>query len=157
MSVIKNYLAFLIITLVMSGCASTKVENEYTNLRVSQNELQSSKWAELVRFPARYPESAAINAIEGCATVEYVVTPQNEVKDIKVVTTTEKHFGIAAAKVVANWKWSDLPNGIITQAVKTQTRFDFCFDKPNQSCTTITPKYVCPGDDIIYSTGMRLN
>ncbi|WP_434952115.1 energy transducer TonB [Shewanella sp. HL-SH4] len=154
---IKNYLGFLIITLMASGCASTKAENEYTNLPVTQNELKSSKWAELVRFPARYPESAVMNSIEGCVTVEYVVTPQNEVKDIKVITTTEKEFGLAAAKVVKSWKWSDLPKGIITQAVKTQTRFDFCFDKQNQSCTTIKPKYSCPSDDIIYSTGMRIN
>ena len=142
---------------MVSGCASSKVENEYTNLPVAQNELQSSKWTELVRFPARYPESAAMNSRDGCATVEYVLTPQNEVKDIKVITATEKQFGIEAAKAVKSWKWSELPKGIITQAVKTQTRFDFCFDKPNQSCTTITPKYSCPGEDTIYSTGMRIN
>jgi len=152
----KNYLGALIITLVASGCASTEIENgnEYANLPVSKNELQSAKWSTLNRFPARYPENAVMNSVEGCATVEYVLTPQNEVKDIKVVATTEKQFGTAAAKVVKNWKWSALPAGIIQQAVKVQTRFDFCFDKPNQSCTTISPSYWCPGDDIIYSTGM---
>lgn len=154
--VIKNHLACLLITLLLSGCASTQIENKYTNLPVTQNELQSSKWAELVRFPARYPEHAVMNSVEGCATVEYVVTPENEVTDIKVISTTEKQFGIVAANVIKNWKWSDLPKNIITQPVKTQTRFDFCFDAPNQSCTTITPKYSCPSDDIIYSTGMRI-
>lgn len=154
---IKNYLGFLIAVFILIGCVATKVENEYTNLSVTQNELQSPKWAELVRFPARYPESAVMNSKEGCATVEYVITPQNEVKDIKVITTTDKQFGIAATKVISNWKWSDLPKGIITHAVKTQTRFDFCFDTPNQSCATITPKYSCPSDDIIYSSGMRIN
>lgn len=154
----KNYVGCLIITLITTGCASTKVENEheYADLPVTQNELQSSKWSELVRFPARYPINAAINSLEGCATVEYVVTPQNEIKDIKMIATTDKQFGITAAKAVQSWKWSDLPKDIITQPVKTQTRFDFCLDKPEQPCATSTPNYSCPSDDILYSTGTRV-
>lgn len=153
----KNYFGVLIITLLASGCASTEVGNEYTDLPVTHNELQSAKWADLNRFPARYPENAAINSVEGCATIEYVITPQNEVKDVEVIAATERQFGVAATRVVQNWNWSDLPEGIITKAVKTQTRFDFCFDEPNQSCKTVTPEYSCPGDDIIYSTGRRMN
>ncbi|MDO6712784.1 energy transducer TonB [Aliiglaciecola sp. 2_MG-2023] len=152
----KNSIVILITTLIVGGCASTKVEKEYSDLSVTQNEIQSSKWSQLNRFPPRYPKQAAIKSIEGCATVEYVITPQNEVKDITVIASTSKQFSKAAVNVIKNWKWSELPKNILTQPVKTQTRFDFCFDKPNQPCSTITPNYSCPSDDIIYSTGMRV-
>jgi len=154
---IKSHLVLGVFAAMVSGCASTNIANDYTNLPVTQNALQGAEWSALERFPARYPESAALNAEQGCATVEYVITPDNEVKEITVITATDKKFGIEAAKVIKNWKWSELPKGLITQAVKTQTRFDFCFDKPNQSCTTITPEYSCPSDDVIYATGVRLN
>ena len=97
-----------------------------------------------------------MESTEGCATLEYVITPQNEVKEVTVITSTNKHFSKAAKNVIRNWKWSDLPKNIITESVKTQTRFDFCFDKPNQPCSSITPKYSCPSEDIIYSAGMRV-
>lgn len=42
----------------MSGCASTKVENEYSDLSITHNEIQSSKWSQLDRFPARYPKKS---------------------------------------------------------------------------------------------------
>jgi len=154
----KNNIGILITTLIIGGCASTKVEKakvekEYSHLSVTHNEIQSSKWSQLNRFPARYPKQAVMKSIEGCATIEYVITPQNEVKDITVIASTNKYFSKAAEGVIKNWKWSDLPKSIRTQPVKTQTRFDFCFDKPNQPCELITPKYSCPSEDIIYSTG----
>ncbi|MBE0379036.1 energy transducer TonB [Pseudoalteromonas prydzensis] len=152
----KNSIIILITTLIVGGCASTKVEKEYPDLSVTQNEIQSSKWNKLNRFPPMYPKQAVINSIEGCATVEYVITPQNEVKDITVIASTNKQFSKAAVAVIKNWKWLELPKSILTQPVKTQTRFDFCFDKPNQPCSSITPNYSCPSEDIIYSTGMRV-
>lgn len=153
----KKYLGLALVTLLASGCASTEAEREYTDLAVTPNELQSSKWSALERFPARYPERAAMNSVEGCATVEYVITPENDIKDVQVVAATDPQFGTAAANVVENWRWSELPEGIISEAVKTQTRFDFCFDQPNQSCEMVEPSYSCPGEDIIYSRGMRMN
>ena len=152
----KNSIIILITTLIVGGCASTKVEKECPDLSVTQNEIQSSKWNKLNRFPPMYPKQAVINSIEGCATVEYVITPQNEVKDITVIASTNKQFSKAAVAVIKNWKWLELPKSILTQPVKTQTRFDFCFDKPNQPCSSITPNYSCPSEDIIYSTGMRV-
>jgi TonB family protein len=152
----KSNISILITTLIMSGCASSKVENEYSDLSITHNEIQSSKWSQLERFPARYPKKAVMKSIEGCATIEYVITPQNEVKDINVVASTSKYFAKAAENAIKNWRWSELSKSILTQPVKTQTRFDFCFDKPNQSCSSITPKYSCPSEDIIYSIGMRI-
>jgi protein TonB len=152
----KNKIGILFTILIVSGCVSTKVDKEYSNLSVTHNEMQTSKWSQLNRFSARYPKQAVMNSLEGCATIEYVITPQHEVKDITVIASTSPYFSKAAKNVIKNWKWSDLPKNILIQSVKTQTRFDFCFDKPNQSCSSITPKYSCPSEDIIYSTGMRI-
>ncbi|NQZ23253.1 MAG: energy transducer TonB [Colwellia sp.] len=152
----KSNIAIIITTLILIGCASTKVQNEYSDLSVTDNEIHSSKWSQLNRFPARYPSQAAMKSIEGCATIEYVITPQNEIKDINVIAATNQHFAKAAENVIKKWKWSELPKSIVTQPVKTQTRFDFCFDKTNQPCSSIEPKYSCPSKDIIYSTGMRM-
>lgn len=150
----KSNIGILISTLIVSGCASTTMENEYSDLSVTDNELISSKWSQLNRFPARYPIKAARKSIEGCATIEYVVTPQNEIKDVRVIVSTKKYFAEAAEDVIKNWNWSELPKNILAQPVKTQTRFDFCLDKKSdQPCELITPKYYCPSEDIIYSAG----
>jgi TonB family protein len=154
----KNNMAILIATAIMSGCVSTNVETvkEYPNLSVTHNEIQSSKWRQLNRFSAKYPIQTVKKSIEGCATIEYVITPENEVKDITVIASTNQYFSKAAQDVIRKWQWSVLPKNILSQAIKTQTRFDFCFDKPNQPCAAISPTYSCPGEDIIYSTGMRI-
>lgn len=98
----KSNISILITTLIMSGCVSTKVENEYSDLSITHNEIQSSKWSQLDRFPARYPKKAVMKSIEGCATIEYVITPQNEVKDINLVASTSKYFAKAAENVIQN-------------------------------------------------------
>ena len=149
----KKQLFLIIPALILNGCASTKVAYEYADLSVTQSEMQTTKWNQLTRFPAMYPRQAVMKSLEGCATVEYVITPQNEIKDIKVVNTTHSYFADVAANVVKKWKWSDLPKNIISKPVKTQTRFDFCFDSPNQECALVEPSYSCPGEDLIFSSG----
>ena len=153
---IKQFILTLVGVLATSGCTSTKNTVEYANLALTDNELAQPKWADLKRFPARYPEQAVINSLEGCATVQYVITPDNEIKDVAVVESTNRNFSVAAKDVITNWKWKDLPNNIISDPVKTQTRFDFCLDKANQNCSVIEPKCSCPGEDIIHSRGMML-
>lgn len=143
-------------TLVMAGCATTSTNNEYPNLAVVDNELGKSKWEQLERFPARYPQHAVINSQQGCATVEYVITPNNEIKDISVVKSTNSHFASVAKDVVNRWKWSELPKNVIAEPVKTQTRFDFCFNAGTQNCELPNAEYACPGEDVIYSRGMKI-
>lgn len=130
---------------------------DYSRLPVQQAVLHSPTWQALQRFPALYPLSAAMKHVEGCATVEYVVTPQNEVADLKLIAATDKRFAVEAVKVVKQWPWSNLTKGSISAAVKTQTRFEFCFDEPQQSCESKAKKSVCPGEDVIFSAAGRLN
>lgn len=152
----KSLIKLTGVVIIASGCASTKVAYKYPNLPVVQDELNTSKWNQLVRFPARYPKQAAMKSIQGCATVEYVITPQNDIKDIKIVKSTNKVFDAAATEVVEKWKWSEFPKYPLTHPVKTQTRFEFCFDTPEQSCAAIDSKYSCPGEDVIFSSGRLL-
>lgn len=149
----QNSIRILACVLLLAGCATTTPEPEFSHLPVAQNEMLASHWQGLNRFPARYPVQAVVKSLEGCATIEYVISPQNEIKDVVVVAATHHFFAEAAQDVVKKWRWSELPKNIISQAVKTQTRFDFCFDTAEQSCATITPQYSCPASDIIYSTG----
>jgi protein TonB len=130
------------------------VHQQQWKMSIRTYQLLIMKWSQLNRFPARYPIKAARKFIEGCATIEYVLTPQNEIKDVRIIASTKKYFADAAEDVIKNWDWSELPKNIINQPLKTQTRFDFCLDKkPNQPCELITPKYSCPSKDIIYSAG----
>lgn len=152
----KIQISFIISVLVLGGCASTKVEREYNDLSLTNNELQSEKWKGLNRFPARYPEKATFGGVEGCATIEYVVTPQNEVKDIIVVAASKKYFANSAAKVVKNWKWSILPKNLTSEPIKTQTRFDFCLVQPDSLCKPNYSEYTCPSTDIIFSKGIKV-
>lgn len=65
----KKNIGILITTLIIGGCASTEVDKEYSHLSITHNEIQSSKWSQLNRFPARYPKQAVMKSIEGCATI----------------------------------------------------------------------------------------
>ncbi|WP_194755956.1 energy transducer TonB [Aliidiomarina indica] len=154
----KMYLSVAALAaLVIAGCTSTEpTDSSYADVPLSQGELQKDKWSDLIRFSPRYPEQAVMQSSEGCATIEYVITPDNTIHDLHVVTATNRLFGVSASNVVHNWNWSDLPQGIISEPVKTQTRFEFCFDRADQPCTEIQPVHACPGDDVIYSRGMRM-
>jgi len=115
--------------------------------------MNSEKWQQLQRYYANYPVKGISDLVDGCATIEYVITPQNEIKDLRVVTATRKNFADAAKFAVTRWEWASLPKNIISQPVKTQTRFEFCLGKPNQPCTGPIPIHACPGEDALYSTG----
>ena len=151
----KNYYGVFIIPLFVMGCSSTQ-QSQSPNAAVTPQKFNSPHFAELHRFPARYPESAVVNALEGCATLEYVVTPVNEVTEIQVIATTEQQFAIEAAKVIPKWQWSALPKGMRNEALKIQTRFEFCLEQPNQRCEAKAATSSCPGEDVIISKGVRL-
>lgn len=150
---LKKLLCLLITTFVVSSCTTPKKPFEYTALAVKQNEMNTEKWRHLQRYFANYPVNGVSDLVNGCATIEYVITPDNEIKDLRVVTATRKNFAEAAKYAVTKWEWADLPKNIISQPVKTQTRFEFCIGKPNKPCAEEIPVHACPGEDTLYSTG----
>lgn len=152
----KRYLSMVSAIFVLSACANNQAvqdNKQYSNLPLTENAMNAPKWSALERFPARYPIAAAKKRVEGCATIEYVITPLNEIKSMKVISATQSYFAESAVNVLSNWKWAQLPKNLTSEPIKTQTRFDFCLNKPNVACETVKPEYSCPSTDIIYSSG----
>jgi len=140
--------------LILVGCVSTPENKpDYSSLALSDGELLKDKWKDLNRYAARYPLAAAKSSKTGCATVEYVITPEYEIRDVVVTNASDKVFSKNSKNVISNWKWSKLPKGILSSAVKTQTRFDFCVESENISCTEAIESFSCAGADSISSIG----
>lgn len=140
--------------LVLAGCATNNVEQkQHASLPVVEGELLKEKWQLLNRFPARYPFAAAVSNKTGCATVEYVITPDYEIENIHVKKTTDRVFNKASKKAVLNWNWSELPKGLLSTAIKTQTHFKFCIESNENPCEKVIEKLSCTGKDSISSIG----
>ncbi|WP_158100490.1 energy transducer TonB [Neiella marina] len=140
---------------LLASCSTVEPANDYSQLSVEDGLLQTEQWSGLERFPARYPEKAAMNGEEGCATVEYVISPANEVTNVQIIAASNRHFGKSAKAVVENWKWSSLAKGLTSTPVKTQTRFDFCFESADSQCRPTFTAYDCPGSDVVLSKGIK--
>lgn len=153
-------IALTTVTLILLGCNSTGNDNsvEHSQLTVIQGAISTNKWRELERFPPRYPLKEASKGTEGCATIEYVINANNELSEIKVIDYSSRNFAKEAKNVVKNWRWSTLPKGIITSAIKTQTRFEFCLEGNNQHCAIdrLAAKKQCSGKDVVASIGYKI-
>ena len=155
-----KYLIIGLAPLILLGCKATDsaTQQSFEHLSVVQGEILDQKWSNLKRFPPLYPIEEARASNEGCATVEYVVTPNYEIEDIKVVQSTSKYFAKEAKKNVAKWKWGNLPKGIIKDPIKTQTRFEFCLEQGDGHCSELNLSEItqCSGSDVIASVGYRI-
>ncbi|MDP2560365.1 energy transducer TonB [Psychrobium sp. 1_MG-2023] len=150
----NRYILGIVGALTLAGCNTTPTE-QFQSLQLTEAELLSKKWANLERFPPLYPIEEARARKEGCASVEYVITPDNEIKDIKVVSSTSKYFAKQAKLNVKRWKWSELAKGITQVPIKTNSQFQFCLETGDGHCSKRKPiaNNQCTGDDIIYATG----
>ncbi len=153
----NRYILGVVGALGLVGCNTTPIE-QYEGLQLTEAELLSEKWKNLERFPPLYPIEDARAGKEGCASVEYVITPDNEITDIKVVSSTSKHFAKQAQLNVKKWKWSELPKGIVKEPVKTNTQFQFCLETGDGHCSEKNSfeNSQCTGEDAIYSIGYRI-
>jgi TonB family protein len=148
----------LLLTLLLAGCAATdndSVNEQYQSLSLQESALKQDKWAALNRFAPMYPISKAKARAEGCATVEYVVTPEYEVTAVKVVDSTSIAFAKEAQKVITKWKWENLPRGLLATPLKTQTRFDFCLRDGSGRCDddVLAKTSQCRGEDMVPAVG----
>lgn len=152
-----KHLAISLITLTILGCKSTEPEisQQFPRLEVIQGEMASNKWQPLARFSPRYPIVEAKARREGCATIEYVITPQYDILDIKVVDATSRYFGKESQNVLSKWDWSTLPKDILVSPIKTQTRFEFCLEDGNGRCSApkLAARTQCSGSDVVSSVG----
>ena len=139
---------------ILVGCLSNpENESDYSGLVLSDGELLKDKWNNLNRFAARYPLAAAKTSMSGCATVEYVITPDYKIRNVVVINASDGVFSKNSKKVISNWKWSELPKGLINSAIKTQTRFDFCVESEGASCAEVIKSFSCEGADSISPIG----
>lgn len=148
-----------LILMGLSGCSSTNESNEqnsYSKLSVVEGALLAKEWQQLNRFPPKFPVSHAMKGEDGCATIEYVVSSDNQVSNLQVVNSTSKHFAKQAKINVKKWHWSKLPKGITKTPVKTQTQFQFCVDPGDGRCSKQPRITQCSGEDVIYAVGYRV-
>ena len=151
-----------IFLLLVAGCASTgkpaKV-SPYANLPLTEAVLLQPKWQAMQRPEPKYPiEDAKAGNNSGCATVEYVITPDYQIKDLRLVTATSRYFGKEALSQVKRWNWQQLPAGLLTAPVRTSTRFEYCMSTatlPAINCfeTKMRENTRCSGEDVKTSIG----
>lgn len=156
-----KYLIAALYTALLMGCSSSSSETEkgLNNPQVTTDQAALVLLKRLNRFPPRYPMKEASNGTQGCATVEYVVSPDKQVIAIDVVNATTRNFAEEARKVVSKWDWDSLVGLTFESPIKFQTRFEFCLDDGAGRCSMnrLRAKNQCTGTDIIPSIGMRLN
>ena len=154
--IIINSAIIAVVSGALVSCSSTVTPVKHQQLKLTENELASAKWQTLKRLDALYPIEAARQGEEGCATIEYVITPDYQIEDVKIVAASKHYFGKTAKNAVKNWQWQQLTPGIITTAVKTQTRIDFCVQWGDKSCETVSERLDCPGQDLLFTTANRV-
>ena len=153
----NRYILSVLALILLSGC-QTSPPLQLQDVQLTEAELQTEKWSELKRFAPKYPVEEAIAGRDGCAAVEYVITPSYEIRDVKVLSSSSRYFAKQAELTVKNWKWSELPQGIIAAPVKTITQFRFCLDAGDGRCSVpaTVDNAACSGKDTIYSIGYRI-
>lgn len=155
----KNHINYLVFSLALFavGCKSTPTEPQPT-LALTDALLLEQQWQQLERFPPMYPMEAAVAGKEGCATIEYVITPNYKITDISVVAASSPSFAQEAKINVNRWKWSALPQNILSAPVKTQTQFQYCLETGDGHCKSahLAANNQCYGKDVIYAIGQKM-
>ena len=83
-----------------------------------------------IRVPPYYPFEFSRSPVKGSVVIAFVVRPNGDVANLKVLSATDRLFAIAAASALQHWKYSaGLLDGKPTKTLLVQ-RFDFNFDRP---------------------------
>ncbi|MDP4536561.1 energy transducer TonB [Alkalimonas collagenimarina] len=151
----KKYLMALVGCIMVAGCSSTQPPEQFTDLPLSETELLAPKWQNLQRITALYPVEHARAGHDGCATIEYVITPDYQVTTIKTIDADSRFFAEEATRAITRWNWSDLTPGKLTEPVKTRTRFEFCLESSEGRCveSQLQQERQCRGADVLFAVG----
>ncbi|MCL1036760.1 energy transducer TonB [Shewanella submarina] len=143
--------------LALTACQSTGSSDnpEYAGLTMTDGEMSKAKWRQLERYEPIYPKSDAKNRRVGCATLEYVITPDYQVQNIEVIDASRSSFANAARKSIRKWSWQQVPTGNLQQPIKTRTRFEFCINDGSGNCANekLLNNSQCSGTDVISVVG----
>lgn len=147
----------MVAIVVLLGCKSVPTEEEQ-RLVLIKTEFLLKKWENLEYLPPDYPIEDAMAGKEGCASVEYIILPSYEIKNIKVVSSSSKSFAKQAKLNVEKWKWSKIPDGILEVPIKTSTEFQFCLESGDGHCSHkgSIKNSQCAADEVIYVTGYKI-
>jgi len=152
----KYYIITAILVLLTACGATTKQSSQpYNDLSISSGSDASIIRSHLNRFPPKYPLKEASSGVQGCATIEYVLTANRKITDVSVIDATNKNFAKEAKKVVTKWDWNSLGTNTFETPIKLQTRFEFCLDDGHGSCniSKLMKHSACSGEDVIGSIG----
>ncbi len=152
-----KYILGLVLGFTLVGCKSTPTQ-QYQDLKIIEADLLSQRWENLERSLPLYPVHYARAGKEGCATIEYVITPSYEIKDINVISSTKQGFAKQAIHNIKQWGWSKLDKGILREPIKTSTRFEFCLESADKHCAkkSFLQNSECSGEDLIYLIGSEI-
>ncbi|WP_462158155.1 energy transducer TonB [Pseudoalteromonas sp. GB56] len=154
-----KYLYFSAALVALVGCQSNGQSVQEKEIAQAAPSNSATLVEQIKRFPPRYPISQAKAGNQGCATVEYVISPTNEVSDVKVLEASHTDFAQEAQAVVSKWRWEQLPEGAITAPTTIQTRFEFCLAEQKGQCDMekLVAKIQCSGtEDVVASIGRRV-
>ena len=148
--------------LLLSACSSTNdtasavSESIYPELQVFDNLMEKNQISGLFIYQAKYPIKAAKKSVEGCVSIEYVITEAGMVDDIRMVASSNPLFDKEAISVVKRAQINDLRLAQHSLPIKLRTRFDFCLNESDVSCEEKAAAKICPAGDTLYSRGFLM-
>jgi hypothetical protein len=154
----------LAVILNLVACSSTTKNNEpltvadtkYPQLKAMNDLMGTGQISGLNIYPAMYPIDAAKKSLEGCATIEYVITEELKVTDVRLVASSNNSFGKSSLRNVTRATIENFQLDNYPLPIKLQTRFDFCLQEQGVSCKEKAKTKVCPGQDTISSIGSMI-
>lgn len=154
----KYKLTLLSALLVLAACQSVPPSSQYSNVPLTDGVLATAQWQQLTRIEPLYPVEEARSGKEGCATIEFIITPDYQITDVQAVSFSSRFFAREAQKALLKWNWQDLPAGLLTEPLKTQTRFEFCLESDEGRCTPekLAQRDICSGTDVLPVVGYRV-
>ena len=147
--------------IVLFGCNSTadKESRKYADLSVSNDFSELLQFNSVKRFAPRYPEDQVVSRKQGCATIEYVVTAEHKIENIRLINSTHKSFAREAKNVIPKWNWQALSGAGMDKPIKLRTRFEYCLEdgKGNCAINKLIARSQCPGNDVVASVGTLIS
>ncbi len=155
----KQLSLLLCAAITLSACQTTpSPDSRFASLPVSSQPHATGPFSALPRVEPLYPIEEAKAGGEGCATIEYVVTPDYQLHDIVSSDFSSRFFAREAKAAILKWQWQQLPAGLLTEPVKLQTRFEFCLENGEGRCAAeqLNARTQCRGDDLLPVVGHRV-
>ncbi|SEB01083.1 energy transducer TonB [Alkalimonas amylolytica] len=140
------------------GCSSNQSSKQFSDLPLTEAALLAPEWRSLQRYEARYPIEEASAGNDGCATIEYVITPDYQITDVQTTHATSRYFAQQARHAITRLSFSNAAPGNLTEPVKTRTRFEFCLQNNDDDCSVsvLQQERHCQGTDALFSIGSRV-